>query len=147
MRIITISLDPSRVRIQRKIWPTLEVFEATGGCTNLNYRDVCIPETYRRLALWALEENLGRDDIVMQDDVWGPNGPGFEAYNASFPTALLVYGRTEKTGLVVPKMFSAQGWVWQMLSEVWTGEGRISPAWAPIVEEYGMVLDETRNIG
>lgn len=146
MRLITISLDPSRVRRQRRVYPTLEVFEASGGCTSLDYRDMCIPETYRRLALWALAEKLDRDDIVMQDDVWGPNGPGFEGYNLSFDTPLLVYGNTEASGLIVPKMFSAMGWIWQMLSEVWTGEGRISPAWRPIVDEYGMVLNETRQI-
>lgn len=124
----------------------LEVFEATGGCTNLDYRDICIPETYRRLAIWAVDEGLSRDDIVMQDDVWGPNGGGLEGYNLSYETMLLVYGTTESTGLVVPKMFSADETIWQALTEVWTGEGRIGPAWMPLVEEYGIVLNETRQI-
>lgn len=146
MRLVTISLDPSRVRRQRRVFPTLEVFEATGGCTNLDYRDECIPETYRRLAIWAVGEALGRDDIVMQDDVWGPNGGGLAGYNLSFDTPLLVYGNTESTGLVVPKMFSAALEIWELLKEVWTGEGRIGPAWQPIVEEYGLVLDVTRQI-
>lgn len=147
MRLVTISLDPSRVRKQRKVYPDLEVFEATGGCTNVDFRQVCIPETYRRLAVWAVEEGLGRSDIVMQDDVWGPNGDGLDGYNRSFDTSLLIYGTTEVSGMVAPKMFSASPEVWQLLTEVWTGEGRIIPAWTPIVEEYGLVLDVCRNIG
>lgn len=146
MRIISVSLDPSRIRIQRKVFPDLEVFEATGGCTSLDFRQVCIPETYRRLAIWAVEVGLSRDDIVLQDDVWGPNGDGLEGYNASYDTPLLIYGATERTGLVVPKMFSAAPYIWEALTEVWTGEGRIGPAWMPLVESVGLVLNETTQL-
>jgi len=147
LRLVTISLNPGRVRIQRRIFPTLEVFEATGGCTNLDYRQVCIPETYRRLALWGVEEGLDRKTVVMQDDVWMPHGGGLEGYVDSFDTPLLVFGTTEADGVVVPKAFSASPEIWQALTAVWDGETRIGPAWMPLIEQYGTVLNVTRNIG
>lgn len=148
MRIVSVSLDPSRIRIQRKLFPNLEVFEATGGCTSLDFRQVCIPKTYHRLGQWALSEGLGRETLVMQDDVWSPNGPGFDGWISEWAAMpLLILGQTEPSGQVAPKAFSASPEIWVRLAEVWDGEGRIIPAWMPIVEEYGMVLDVCRRLG
>lgn len=148
MRFVSISLDPSRIRVQRKVVPDLEVFEATGGCNNLDYRKVCIPKTYHRLGEWALAEGLGRETIVMQDDVWVPHGPGFDHWISEWAEVpLLILGQTEKSGAVAPKAFSATPEIWSLLAGVWTGEGRIIPAWMPIVEEHGTVLNVCQSMG
>jgi hypothetical protein len=146
MRLISISLDPTRVQIQRKIWPDLEVFEATGGCTS-DYRIVCIPKTYKRLAAHAVKHKWGRETVVAQDDVWPPHGPGFEAWQRSFQVPLLIFGQRETPTAVAPKAFSADRAIWKRLKQVWDGKARVIPAWMPIVDNYGLVLDVTRELG
>lgn len=76
-----------------------------------------------------------------------PNGPGFDKWQAKYETPLLIFGQTEPDGRVAPKAFAASPEIWLLLAEVWDGEGRIIPAWMPIVEKYGEVLNVTRNLG
>jgi hypothetical protein len=147
LRYISLSIDRARVHRQRRIWRDLEIFTGVTGCDPYNYRQVCIPQAYRNLSQWAVGEGLGRETIVMQDDVWLPHGPGFDRWFAQYSAPLVVLGHTESNGGVAPKAFAADPEIWVMLSEVWTGEGRIIPAWMPIVSEYGLVLDVTRGLG
>ena len=147
MRIIVISVNPTRLQTMRRIFPTLELFEGTSGCDKENYREVCIPQTYHRLEEKAVAENWGRETIIFQDDVLLSLGPGLESYNNRFDIELLIYGTTEKDGTVAPKGFSASQMVHGLLAEAWDGTGRIIPAWMPIVSQYGLVLDVLRNLG
>lgn len=148
MRYITLSVDENRQYRQRKIWPDLEVFVGFSDCDPRFFRLYCIPESYRQASAWAVSEGLGRETIFMQDDVWLPHGPGFENWFAQYDAApLLILGQTEADGGVAPKAFSATPEIWELLAGVWTGEGRIIPAWMPIVEEYGLVLDVAKGLG
>lgn len=148
MRYIAVSIDVTRQARMRRILPALEIFPGTEGCDADNYRLICIPDAYRRLADWAVGEGLDREAIVMQDDVWIPHGSGFDMWFAEYDQfPLLILGHTEPDGGVAPKAFSATPEIWSMLGEVWDGTSRIIPAWMPIVEEYGEVLDVTRGLG
>ena len=146
MRIIVISINDTRLKTMRRIFPTLEHFQGTTGCDKENYREVCIPQTYKRLEEKAVAENWGRETIIFQDDVLLSLGPGLERYNARFDTELLIYGTTEPDGMVAPKGFSASPMVHGLLAEVWDGVSRIIPAWMPIVDQYGLVLDEVKQL-
>lgn len=147
MRHIAISINGARVDRLRRFLPLIEVFPGTEGCTKADYRQVCIPNAYYRFEAWAVSEGIGIETIVMQDDVWLPHGPGFEDMHYSYPSNLIIYGKTESSGIVVPKAFAATPAVHLLLKDVWTGEGRIGPAWMPVVEEYGLVLDVTAEMG
>jgi hypothetical protein len=147
MRFITLSVNAARVDRLRRFLPDIEVFAGTEGCDRSNYRTVCIPDSYYRFEQWAVAEGIGLETVVMQDDVWIPHGGGFEDMHYSYPSNLIIYGRTEPDGTVVPKAFSATPAVHLLLADVWTGEGRIGPAWMPLVEEYGLVLDVTQDMG
>lgn len=148
MRYVAVSIEPSRIDKLRWLLPDLEVFEGTRGCDLYNFRQVCIPDAYHRLGQWAVSEGLDRESIIMQDDVWIPHGPGFDGWIAEWAEVpFLILGQTESNGGVAPKAFSATPEVWQLLARVWDGERRIIPAWMPIVEEYGEVLNVTRGLG
>lgn len=148
MRYVAVSIDQSRIDKLRWIIPDVEVFEGTRGCDLYNYRQVCIPNTYHRLGEWAVSEGIGRETVVMQDDVWIPHGPGFDNWISEWDAEpFIILGQTEPNGQVAPKAFLAEQFIWRKLAQVWDGEGRIIPAWMPIVEEYGMVLDVTRGLG
>lgn len=147
MRYVTISIDQLRAQQQRRMWPDLEVFPGVTGCGPDDYRVNCIPQAYRNVARSAVEEGWGRETIVMQDDVWMPHGPGFDLWNRPFWNPLVVYGQREHDGRVAPKAFSATPEIWLQLQQVWNGTDRVIPSWQPIVEEHGLVLDVTRNIG
>lgn len=148
MRYVAVSIDQHRIDILRRILPDVEVFEGTRGCDLYNFRQVCIPDAYHRLGQWALAEGLGRETIVMQDDVWIPHGPGFDDWISEWAEVpLLILGQTESTGNVAPKAFSATPEIWLLLADAWDGTGRIIPAWMPIVEQYGTVLNVCRGLG
>lgn len=148
MRHIVVSIDRGRTDKLRRMYRGLEIFPGVDGCSDdpEDYRKVCIPQAYRNVTEWAVSEGLGREAIVMQDDVWMPNGPGFDKWQAKYETPLLIFGQTEPDGGVAPKAFAASPEIWQLLAEVWDGEGRIIPAWMPIVKKYGKVLDVTRDL-
>lgn len=148
LRIVVISCDPGRWKAMQKIYPTAELFEATYG-PDENYRQAYIPKTYQRFEAFAVKKGLGRETVIFQDDVYMSHGGGtaMERYNNSFDTGLLVYGQTEPSGMVAPKAFSASPEIHRKLAEVWEGTTRIGPAWMPLVEEHGVVLDVTRNLG
>lgn len=143
-RFVVMSVDASRLRNMRKLLPDFEVFEGTTGCTSLDFRQICIPDTYRRLAELAVAEQWDRDTVVLMDDVWIPNGPGFDRWQHSYDTSLLVFGQTMADGYIDPRAFSATTDLWMLLSAVWRGEGRIWADWDPVVKEHGLVLDLTR---
>lgn len=146
-RFFVISVDPSRLRNVSKFIPDFQVFEGTTGCSSLNFRQVCIPDTYKRLAEQAVAEQWDRDTVVMMDDVWIPHGPGFDRWQHEHDTSLLVFGQTMSNGYIDPRAFSATPQLWGLLSSVWQGEGRIWADWDPVVKTQGMVLDLTRFIG
>lgn len=143
-RFIVISVDAGRLYNMRRLLPQFEVFTGTSGCTQHDYRQVCIPDTYKRLAEWAVEDGLGRESVVLMDDVWIPNGPGFDGWQRSFDVPLLILGHDMDEGFVDPRAFSATPEIWVELSKVWRGEGRIWRDWDPVVKEYGMNLNLTK---
>lgn len=147
IRFVVVNTNPLRMERMLKFLPTAEVFQGTSGpYPNKRYAEY-IPQTYQRLAQHAIEQKWGRETVVLQDDVWMPHGPGFEAMNASFDAALVVYGRTDSTGLICPLSFSATPKIWLELSKVWDGTTRICDAWRPIVDTYGLVLDLVKAMG
>lgn len=149
MRLIAISISPSRIyKLQNIYRQTVEVFPGTEGCTAENYRDVCIPDAHHRQAQAAVAERLGLETVVMQDDVLLPTGGDIlDRTVADADSELIVFGQTESTGIVVPKAWTATPRIWKLIAAVWTGVGKVGPAWMPIVESEGVVLDITRNIG
>lgn len=146
LRVVVISINNTRLQTMRRIFPAAELFEGTTGCDKDNYREICIPKTYQRLEQKALADGWGRETVIFQDDVLLPMGAGLESYNARFDTELLVYGTSEPTGMVAPKGFSASPMVHGLLAEVWDGTARIVPAWTPIVNEHGLILNVLRNL-
>lgn len=151
MRMITISIDRSRVDRLRRAYKVVEVFPGTEGCTPDTYREICIPDAHHRFADWAVEEGLGLESMFLQDDVLLPTGGDIldrmtaETYDET-GKELIVFGQTEADGQVAPKAFTATPRIWEMIAGVWTGTGRIIPAWMPLVQEYGVVLNKARNI-
>ncbi len=146
MRYIALSVRLDRFRRLQRLIPTVERFEGVSGCGPRDYRQDCIPKSYDILSDWAVEQKLDKGTIVMQDDVWLPHGPGFDAWVEEFTEPLVVFGRTENTGIVVPKAFCATPTIWKLLAKKWNGKGRIGPAWMPTVEKHGLVLDVTRQL-
>lgn len=144
--IVVISIDPTRLNTMRRIFPTLRHFQGVNGCDQDNYRTVCIPRTYHRLGQTALIERWDRETIIFQDDVLLSMGRGLEEHNARFHVPLLIYGQTESDRRVAPKAFSADRDIWHRLAGVWDGTGPVVGAWQPIVQEYGLVLDLTKDI-
>lgn len=147
IRVVVVSVDPGRVVTMERIYPKLEVFEGVTGCGPLDFRQQCIPKTYQKLAAHAVKQGWGRETVVVQDDVLLSHGPGLDLYNASFDTELLIFGKTETSGKVAPKAFSASPEMWVRLKKVWDGKGRIVPAWMPLVKKHGLVLDVTKDLG
>lgn len=146
MRYVALSIRPDRIVKLRRFIPEVEVFPGVEGCGPSDYRQNCIPLSYRNAAATGKTEGWGRDVIFMQDDVWIPHGPGFDDWINSYTQPLVVLGKTESTGIVIPKAFTAAFPIWGMLADVWTGEGRIGPAWMSVVEEWGVVLDVTQQL-
>lgn len=131
----------------RRIYPSVEKFEGVAGCGPDDYRWRCIPKSYQRLATQAVRQKWGRETVVLQDDVLIPQGAGLDSYNAKLDSPFLIYGQTEPDGQVAPKAFSATPEMWAELGKVWDGKQRIIPAWMPLVETYGLVLDVVRDLG
>lgn len=141
LHYVVINTNPKRLERMQAIVPRFEVFKGTTGPDPKKAYTEYIPKTYQRLADHALKKKWDRKTIVLQDDVWIPQGEGLEAMLDEYPSELLVLGRTDSTGLICPLAFAANSMIWQKLAVAWDGKRRICTAWRPIVDRHGLVLD------
>lgn len=147
IRYVVVSTNPQRLDRMHAIVPKFEVFKGTTGPDPRKAYPEYIPKTYQRLAARAVQKKWDRKTIVLQDDVWIPQGGGFEAMLEEYPAELLVLGRTDSTGLICPLAFAASPMVWLKLSTAWDGKKRICVAWRPVVDRHGQVLNLAKPMG
>lgn len=127
MQLIAVSYWPDRRASLPSDW---EVWE-----TRLS-----IPETYSQIAAHAVSQGWDRDVVVIQDDTRLDSIPPSDA-------ELIVYGKGNEDH-VCPRAFAASPEVWKVLARRWQPwTGQICRTWKPAVDEFGEVLNVTRQEG
>lgn len=101
--------------------------------------DGSIPETYRQLSTFALDEHLGLDTIVVQDDTGFRRIPRFGEF------AVTVYG-SGHGGHVCPRAFAASELGWEELADRWTGEVGGEKDRGLVCRQWRGLFTEVQNI-
>lgn len=148
--VVNLDTRPDRWETMQRLLPGAIRFQATAGS---------IPDTYHRLQEQAIAEGWGLDTVVVQDDQQfvgplekRPIMRGSKVGRRGEPQ-IIVYGTLRRHGHICPKAFAATGQGWELL-EVWDGtmgpgkdgRGIICEQFRPVIEEYGAVLNITREV-
>ena len=107
--------------------------------------DTDIGQTYKGLAIHAVEAGWGHELVVVQDDVRFTRDPsGMTTTGLS----VIAYGQRKRPGHVCPRAFSADRRGWAMLKRVWLpAPNTLCPGFTRVVDQVGITLDWTEHHG
>lgn len=91
-----------------------------------------IPKTYQKLVPWLIEQNVGLETLVIQDDV------RFSDLIPNYSRSTL-FGRLRPPAHWCPQAFVLEPDVYYELATVWDGKRQVCESWWPIIQDFAPV--------